>query len=70
MTDRTASRTPRIQPAIVANGLALGTAAIGALLAYQAGQQNLLYACGLAALFSAAALLFAKGEAQKKEAVQ
>ena len=56
------------KPATLSLLLAIGTAAIGALLAYQAAQQALLYAFGLTALFGLASLFFAKAEAQKREA--
>ncbi|MFO1532279.1 MAG: hypothetical protein ABR562_01050 [Thermoplasmatota archaeon] len=56
------------KPATISAALAVGTCGIGALLANQAGQTNLLYAFGLAAVFVLASLMFAKGEAQKKEA--
>ena len=57
-----------MKPYVVASGLAAGTAAIGALLAFQAGETNYAYAFGLTALFAVAGLLFSKGEAEKKEA--
>jgi len=57
------------KPATVSLLLGVGTCAIGAILANQAGQPTLLYAFGLSGLFTLAGLLFAKGEAQKaKEA--
>jgi len=67
---------PKVPPSLISLLLAGGTALIGALLAYQYSSQatvepaqakTLLYAFGLTALFVVASLLFAKGEAQKKE---
>lgn len=60
----------KLPPSAIACGLAAGTSVIGALLAQQAGQPNLLAACLLAAAFAAASLLFAKGEADKAQKTQ
>lgn len=61
----------KLQPSLVSSLLAVGTALTGAILASQAQQTDILYACGLSALFAAASILFSKGEAEKarKEAV-
>lgn len=61
----------KMPPSLIASLLAVGTALIGAILAFQYSQQptvagsavkNLLYAFLLTGLFTTTALLFSKGE--------
>lgn len=70
--------TMKLQPATISGGLAAGTAAIGALLAYDLSQkealagsdaQKLVWAFLLCGLFAVATLLFALGDRRtRKEA--
>jgi hypothetical protein len=69
----------RMPPSLIASLMAVGTALIGALLAFQYSQKatvagadvkNLLYAFLLVGLFTVTALLFSKGEQNAGSAKQ